>query len=98
MIRSKINYGSIIYQSAIRTPKELNDHITTKCLRIASGAFKFRPIESIQSITNEMPLDLRRDQLTLKYFIKIKSNFANPALYGPTNRSPTYKKLKTFRN
>ena len=71
-IRSKIYYGSIKYQSASRTTKELIDPITMECLRIASGAFKSTPIESIQAITNEMPLDLRRDQLTLKYFIKIK--------------------------
>ena len=45
--------------------------------------------ESIQTITNEMTLDLRRDQLTLKYFIKIKSHFANPAfsfVVPPTDR------------
>ena len=76
-IRSKIDYGSIIYQSAGRTTKELIDLITRECLRIASGDFKSTPIESIQAITNEMPLYLRRDQLTLKYFIK--SHFANPA-------------------
>ena len=99
-IRSKLDYGSIIYQSASRTTEELIDPITTECLRIASGAFKSTPIESIQAITNEMPLDLRRDQLILKYFIKIKSRFANPAfsfVVPPTDRLLISNK-KTFRN
>ena len=74
-IRSKIDYGCIVYQSTSQTAKQLIDHIAMECLRIASGCFKSTPTESIQVITNEMPLEIRREHLTLKYFLKIKSNF-----------------------
>ena len=53
-IRSQIDYGFIIYQSAIRTTEELIDPITTECLLIASGAFKSTPIESINAIYHKL--------------------------------------------
>ena len=60
-----------------------------ECLRIASGCFKSTPTESLQVITNKMPLEMRREHLTLKYFLKIKSQFSNPAFNSvipPTDR------------
>ena len=33
---------------------------------------------------NEMPLEIRREHLTLKYFLEIKSQFANPAINSVT--------------
>ena len=75
-IRSKIDYGSIVYQSTSQTAKQLIEPIAMECLRIASGCFKSTlPTESLQVITNEMTLEIRREYLTLKYFLKIKSNF-----------------------
>ena len=88
-IRSKIDFGSIVYQSASQTTKQLIEPIAVECLRIASGCFKSTPTESLQVITNEMPLEMRREHLTLKYFLKIKSQFSNPAFNSvipPTDR------------
>ena len=60
-IRSKIDYGSIVYQSGSQTTKQLIQPIAMECLRIASGYFKSTPTESLQVITNEMPLEMRRE-------------------------------------
>ena len=60
-----------------------------ECLRIASGCFKSTPTEALQVITNEMPQEMRREHLTLKYFLKIKSQFYNPSFNSaipPTDR------------
>ena len=54
-IRSKIYYGSIVYQSAPRTTKQLIENIAMECPGVASGCFKSTPTESLQVITNEMP-------------------------------------------
>ena len=42
-------------------------------LRICSGAFKTSPIESIYVDTEHMPLDLRSEELGLRYLMLIKS-------------------------
>ena len=47
-------------------------------MRIATRCFKTTPISSLQVITNEPPLQLRRDKLSLKYYYKIRSLPSNP--------------------
>lgn len=86
-IRPKIDYGSIVYHSAPRTTSNLLEPIINDCLRMITGCFKSTPTESLKVIANEPPLSLRRDLLTLKYFIKTKSQFSNPAQRVVTNHS-----------
>merc|ERR1712045_977010 len=47
-------------------------------IRLALGAFKSSPIESLYVEANELPLSLRREELAMKYALKIKSNRNNP--------------------
>lgn len=72
-IRSKLDYGSIIYNSASPTILKLLDIIQNSALRIALGAFRTSPITSILIETNEPPLAIRRKQLSLTYAFKIAS-------------------------
>ena len=51
-VRSKIDYDCIVYGSAGATAPA--DPILNNCLRLASGAFKSTPIQSLQIITNEL--------------------------------------------
>jgi len=68
-----------VYNSASHTTKSLLDPIENEGLRIATGAFKSTPVASLQILTNQMPLDLRRLHLSLKYYYKLRSHITNPA-------------------
>ncbi|XP_076045036.1 uncharacterized protein LOC143027585 [Oratosquilla oratoria] len=47
-------------------------------LRICSGAFRTSPVESIYVDCHQLPLDLRREELGLRYLARIKSTPENP--------------------
>ena len=74
IVRSKLDYGSIIYNSAKPQILEMISPIHNAGLRIASGAFVSSPISSILCETDEYPLDIRRKQLSLDYATAIASN------------------------
>jgi ribonuclease HI len=89
LVRSRLDYGSVVYNSACTTTKALLDPIENEGLRIATGAFKSTPICNLQIITNQMPLELRRLQLSVKYYYKMRSHIYNPAFHAtipPTDR------------
>ena len=78
-IRSKLDYGSPIYASASDTLRKLLITVATEAIRIATGAFKSTPVETLYILANEMNLENRRNYLALRYFYKIKSQLDNPA-------------------
>lgn len=78
-IRSKLDYGSMIYHSAAKTTTNILEPVVNDCLRMITGCFKSTPVESLKIIANEPPLSIRRDLLSLKYFLKIKSQLSSPA-------------------
>ena len=45
---------------------------------MSSECFKCTPISSLQFITEEPPLQIRRDELSLKYYSKVKILPQNP--------------------
>ena len=65
-IRSKLGCGSIVYQSASKTEKNILEPVANECIRIATGAFRSTPIKSLNITANEMSLEDRRQQLSLK--------------------------------
>ena len=67
LCRSKLDYGCQIYSSACKSKLKELDVVHNMGLRICSGAFRTSPIESIYVDTNELPLDLRREELGLRY-------------------------------
>ena len=76
-VRSKLEYGCIIYGSARSSYIKALDatHHQGLCL----GAFRTSPVDSLYVEANEPPLDLRRLKLTLQYIVKLKANIDNPA-------------------
>ena len=78
-IRSKIDYGAPVYSSAAKSTLASLDTVITECLRIATGAFKTTPTETLHVLANEMTPQHRRQYLSLRYFYKIKSSISNPA-------------------
>ena len=99
-MRSKMDYGAIVYASA--KPNDLKILKTTcnEALRIATGAFKSSPVESLYILTDELKPETRRDYLALRYYVKLRSSLSNPAhpcitsnndlLFRNTNQTPPY--------
>ena len=54
------------------------DAAASESLRVATGAFKSTLIASLQVIATEKPLQLTRDELTLKYYFEMRSYLKNP--------------------
>ena len=79
LVRSKLDYGSIVYGSACKSNLQRLDTVHNSGLRIALGAFRTSPIPSLHTEAGETSLELRRLKLSLNYVCKLKSDPTNPA-------------------
>ena len=61
------------------------DPIHHQGLRLALGAFRTSPVNSLYIEANEPSLNLRREKLSLQFITKLKSNPSNPAFYSVFN-------------
>jgi len=52
--------------------------VANQALRICLGAYRTSPVSSLQVLAHEPQLELRREQLSLQYCTKLKSNVLNP--------------------
>ena len=78
LVRSKLDYGSIVYRTAKKEKLECLNVLHRQGLRLCLGAFKSSPIESLYVEANEPPLEIRRIDLAMRYALKIRSNRNNP--------------------
>ena len=78
-VRSKLDYGCIVYGSARSSYVQMLDPIQNQGLRLCLGAFRTSPADSLEVEADEMPLTLRREKLTLQYVSRVASNPSNPA-------------------
>ena len=74
LIRSKLDYGSIVYGSARKSYLMELDTVHHQGLRLALGAFRTSPVESLYVEAEEPSLNLRREKLALQY----AANPSNP--------------------
>ena len=95
LIRSKIDYGSIIYGAARSSYLKKLETVHNAGIRLCLGAYRTSPIPSLQVEANEPPMDLRRDQLSLQYAVKLKSNASNPAFEAVFN--PNFRHFYTSK-
>ena len=79
LIRSKLDYGSIIYGSARKSYLQMLDTVHNQGLRLALGAFRTSPVSSLNVEADEPSLWLRREKLSLQYAIRLAANPSNPA-------------------
>ena len=79
IVRSKLDYASFIYGSARESYVNMLDPIHNQGIRLALGAFRTSPVESLYAEANEPPLHLRRRKLRQQYLLKLYSNPENPA-------------------
>jgi len=96
LIRSRIDYGCIIYGSARPSYTKQLDTVANQALRLCLGAFRTSPATSLQVEAHEPPLKLRREKLALQYAIKLSANPKNPAFHEtfPTSNNTIISRKK----
>ena len=62
-IMAKLDYGEPVYTSAPKAVLETLNSVTTEALRIATGAFKLTPTDTLYVLANEVKLDSRRNEI-----------------------------------
>ena len=65
LIRSKLDYGSIVCGSAGKSYLQTLDSVHHQGLRLALGAFRTSPITSLYVEADEPSLYLRREKLSI---------------------------------
>ena len=79
LIRSKLDYGSIVYGSARMSYLRQLNTVHHQGLRLALGAFRTSPVQSLYVEGKEPSLQNRRLKLSLQYAVKLRTNPSNPA-------------------
>jgi len=59
-VRSKLDYGCVVYGSARKSVLESLDHVQNAALCTFLGAFRTFPVASLHAEAGELPLELRR--------------------------------------
>lgn len=78
IILSRIDYGSVAYNSANKTTLNKLEVIQNACLRMITGAFRSSPVDSILSISGYTTLNERRKLTTLIYTCRIMNRKYHP--------------------
>ena len=79
LIRSKLDYGSFIWQSARRIYLKILNLICHGGLRLVPGDFRTFPIESLYAEAKEDSANIRNNKLATQYYAKLKSSPSNSA-------------------
>ena len=90
LIRSKLDYGSMVFGSARQSYLSMLDPIQNQALRLCLGAFRTSPVESLRVEGNEMSLYKRRIKLSMQYTVKLYTNKHNPThkiVFSPQYRN-----------
>ena len=95
-IRSKLDYGSHLYDSAAETHKKKLNTIQNNALRIATGLLRCTKIEALEVEANVYPLQMHRDKMSFNYGLKILANNKNPTHQYLKDYEQEDKKKKTF--
>ena len=78
IVRSKIDFGCQIYQSA--KPKILQrlDSIHNMAIRLCTGALRALPVDSLHAESGEPPLYIRKKQLIMQHYMCIQKLSGTP--------------------
>ena len=93
IVRSKLDYGCIVYGTASSANLRQLDSIHDAGLRLALGAFCTSPVSSMYTEANETPLEERRLKLSMHYYLKTRACTDNPAHYALHEFDPTTRNL-----
>ena len=78
LIRTKLDYGCIVYGAARKSYISMLDPVQNQALRVCLVAFRTSPVESLQVEANEPSLAQRRNKLSVLYALRLASNIHNP--------------------
>jgi ribonuclease HI len=79
LILSIVDYCCFIYTNCSRSVLKKLDTIQYKSLLLATGGLKGTALNALLGECNELPLNYRREKLTINYLIKISNNSRNSA-------------------
>lgn len=79
LVRSRLDYGAIVYGSARPSTLKMLDPVHHLGLRLATGAFRTSPVLSLYADTFQMSLEKRRQYLSLSYVCRVYSNPQHPS-------------------
>ena len=79
LVRSKLDYGCIIYGSARKSYLQMLHPIHNQGLRLALGGFRTSPVASRYVEADEPSLYSPREKLSLQYAIRLAANSSNHA-------------------
>lgn len=77
LIRSVLDYGSIVVGAAAKSLIKRLEVVQTQALRVCCGAFKTSSAPALQVEVGEMPLELRRVHLMANYWVSLKGHNDN---------------------
>jgi len=78
LIRSKLDYGCLVYGSTRGSYLQMLDPIQNHALRLCFGAYRTSPSSSLCVLANEPPLYIRRRKLSIQYCLELSSSTQNP--------------------
>uniref|UniRef100_A0A6G5A9V6 Putative tick transposon n=1 Tax=Rhipicephalus microplus TaxID=6941 RepID=A0A6G5A9V6_RHIMP len=79
LIRSRLEYGAIVYHSATPSALKMLDPVHHQGIRLSTGAFRTSPVESLYVESDEWSLHLQRTYSSFIYFLKVNANSEQPA-------------------
>ena len=97
IVRSKLDYGCIVYGTASNTNLRQLDSIHNSGLSLALGAFCTSPVSSLYTEANEAPLEERRLKLSMHYHVKTRACIDNPGHHALHEFDRTTRDLYTPR-
>ncbi|VDI82655.1 Hypothetical predicted protein [Mytilus galloprovincialis] len=90
LIRSKIDYGCEVYNSASHSVKKILDRVQRQALRICTGAYKNVATSGLQVEMGDPPYEERRQCLITKSFLNISSHEDNHPTKESLAKQPTF--------
>lgn len=95
LIRSRLDYGSMLYSTSSKSNLKLLNSIPNTALRLSLGAFRSSPSISLHVEAQELPLNFRRQQTLLTYISKVSALPNHPVrhLLETSQEPPTMKPM-----
>ena len=78
LIRPILDYAAVILDGPGNRSVDSLEYIQNTGLRIATGALRTSPVRSLQVDTHGFPLNTRRKELPLRYFLKVRGDRRHP--------------------
>lgn len=86
LIRSALDYACIAYGSAAKSHLQKLNVVQAQALRLCCGAFKTSSVPALQVEVGEMPLPLRRLQLSMNYWVTLQGHTHDHPSKGVLNK------------